>query len=79
MQCAILKKSNFDEIKNCEKLESTNMCLTELGKKFFRPTDYSSDSKFETSIFVIKDNSIDSDLIIGTNVIHQYCCVKNIC
>lgn len=52
------------------------MSLTVLGKESFRLIGYcqseikSNDFKFKTSIFVI-NNSMDFDLIIGTDVIHQ--------
>lgn len=48
-----------------------------ISQKAFRPIGYFEakieieDSKYETSDFVINDNSIDFDMIIGTDVIHQ--------
>lgn len=57
------------------KLELTDMSLTRLGQKSFRPIVYvktgikTDDSKFETSIFLINDNSLNFDLNIGSDVI----------
>lgn len=50
------------------------MHLTRLGKKSFRPICYFQaeiqidDSKFETSIFFIKVNSVNFDIIISTDI-----------
>lgn len=53
------------------------MCLDRLGKKSFTPISYFQAeikidySKFETSVFVIIDNSINFEMINSTSVLDQ--------
>lgn len=74
-QRTILKMSNVNKIKYYVNLEPTN--LTALEKTSFRQIGYFQaeieidDFKFKNSVFVINDNSIDFDIIIDTDVIHQ--------
>lgn len=70
-----LKKINFHKNKDWVKLEATDMRLTRLGKKSFRylikfKQKSFCDSKLQTPIFLINDNSLHFNIIFGTVVIH---------
>lgn len=76
-QRIILKQSNYDKIKDLSKIIITHMSFNWAREKSFKSIGYFNaeigidDSKFETYIFVRSDSSINFDLIISTDIIHQ--------
>lgn len=72
-QLTITKKIDFYKINDYGKLKSANMYFSGLRKTIFRKMSYFqaeiefTDFKFQTTVFVINDYSIDFDLRIDTS------------